>query len=176
MLFRAVRTLIVEPMHNQAVLAVGLASVKRLIALLSIVLCTSSFALDPRAGMVAAREMGLTNYVEFQNDGRTDSAALFYWRGNWWVYHPSIGSLKTALANKDKVPLVAVRSIQGATGPLKWKPVGTYPHTAELRNGCLPRAIAEIRKNGGAVLLTARHAYALSSRERARVPTPAPRL
>src|SRR5436190_16301220 len=52
---------------------------------------------DLNAGIVAAREMGLTNYVEFKSHGKTDSAALFFWRGNWWVYHPSFGSMKTAL-------------------------------------------------------------------------------
>ena len=159
--------------NNRGVLTVDFASVKQIIALLSIVICTSSFGLDPQAGMVAAREMGLTNYVEFQNHGKTDSAALFYWRGNWWVYHPSSGSMKTALVNKDKVPLIAIFSINGATGPLKWKPVAAKPRTAQLQNGCLPWAIAETRKNGGAVLLTATHAYAFRS---PREPTPAPGL
>src|SRR5688572_6563815 len=68
--------------------------------------CSATFASSPspNAGIVAAREMGLTNYVEFKNNGKTDSAALFYWRGNWWVYHPSFGSMKTVLDNKNKVP------------------------------------------------------------------------
>ena len=43
---------------------------------------THSFAtqVDPHAGMVAAREMGLAHYVEFQRHGKPDSAALFFWR------------------------------------------------------------------------------------------------
>jgi hypothetical protein len=116
---------------------------------------------DLNAGIVAAREMGLSNYVEFKSHGKTDSAALFYWRGNWWVYHPSFGSMKTALDDKGKVPLVAALAINGATGPLLWKPVGTNPLTAELKNGCLPRALAEVRKNGGGILITANHAQAV---------------
>jgi hypothetical protein len=113
------------------------------------------------AGIVAAREMGLTSYVEFKRNGKTDSAALFHWRGNWWVYHPSFGSMKTALENKDSIPLVATLAIDGATGPLAWKPVGTKPMTAELKNGCLPRALAEVRKYGGAFVVTANHAQAV---------------
>ena len=125
--------------------------------------CTAAQASSPssNAGIVAAREMGLTNYVEFKNNGKTDSAALFYWRGNWWVYHPSFGSMKTALDNKGKVPLVAALAIDGATGPLNWKPVGTNPLTAELKTGCLPRAIADVRKYGGAIMITANHAQAV---------------
>jgi hypothetical protein len=146
--------------------------VKAILVLLPIVLfSTSAFAWDSQAGMVAARDMGLAKYVEFKNHGKTDSAALFYWRGNWWIYHPSYGSMRTEFNNVKSNPLVAALTIDGATGPLKWKPVPRKPMTARLANGCLPRAIAEARKNGGGILVTANHAQALSPDGRPSSPT-----
>jgi hypothetical protein len=123
--------------------------------------CTASFASDPNAGMVAAREMGLANYVEFKNNGKADSAALFFWRGNWWVYHPSFGSMKTVMEDPDSVPLMVTLVIDGAVGPLQWKPITDMSLKAELTNGCLPRAVAEVRKHGGGILITQNHAKAI---------------
>lgn len=123
--------------------------------------CRSALAEDPHAGMVAAREMGLTNYVQFKNHGKTDSAALFYWRGNWWVYHPSFGSMKTAMDDPNTIPMMATLAIDGATGPLEWKPVNALPLNAKLTNGCLPLAVAEVRKHGGGILITDNHAQAI---------------
>lgn len=137
---------------------------KSLLPLLLIgLLSSSSVAAPSNAGLVAAREMGLTNYVEFNNDGKPDTAAMFFWRGNWWVYHPSIGSMRTALDDPDTVPLVAALAIKGATGPFVWKKMDSKTRflRADLPNGCLPRAVAEVRKHGGAILVTTNHAQAV---------------
>src|ERR1700691_5018133 len=103
-----------------------------LVLLFVALLGTSVFATDPNAGMVAAREMGLKNYVQFQRHGKTDSAALFFWRGNWWVYHPTMGSFKTVLDDPEEMPLAATLAIEGATGPLLVKPVRATPLHADL--------------------------------------------
>lgn len=132
-----------------------------ILAFLSALFGSSTFTTDPNAGMVAAREMGLPNYVEFQHAGKTDSAALFYWRGNWWVYHPSFGSMKTVLDDPKTVPLAATLAIDGATGPLVWKKVSATPLTAELGRGCLPLAVADVRKHGGGIAVTQNHARAV---------------
>jgi len=124
---------------------------------------THSFAtpFDPHAGMVAAREMGLAHYVEFQRHGKPDSAALFFWRGNWWIYHPSLASMKTAMADPTHVPLAVTLVIEGASGPILWKTVRNTPTTAVLANGCLPRAVAEVHKYGGGILVTQNHAQSI---------------
>jgi hypothetical protein len=130
-----------------------------LLALLTL----ESVASHSNAGLVAAREMGLTNYVEFKNNGKPDTAAMFYWRGNWWVYHPSIGSMRTALDDPDTVPLVAALAIKGATGPFVWRKMDSKTRflRADLPNGCLPRAVAEVRKHGGGIFVTTNHAQAV---------------
>ncbi len=134
---------------------------KRLILLCSALLCTASFATDPNAGMVAAREMGLHSYVQFQRHGKADSAALFFWRGNWWVYHPTMGSFKTVMDDPSEPPLVAALTIEGATGPLTWKSVSSTPLHADMANACLPQAVADVRKSGGGIKVTPNHAEAV---------------
>ena len=85
-----------------------------LVLLFVAILGISAFGTDPNAGMVAAREMGLKTYVQFQRHGKTDSAAVFFWRGNWWVYHPSMGSFKTVMDDPSEPPSVAALAIDGA--------------------------------------------------------------
>ncbi len=96
-----------------------------LVLLFVAILSSSAFATPdlktPVIWLVAARELGLKTYVQFQRNGKTDSAAVFFWRGNWWVYHPSMGSFKTVL--ERPIEAAAWRptlAIDGATGPLTW--------------------------------------------------------
>lgn len=113
--------------------------------------------LSHQAGETAAYQMGMTSYVSFQRHGQPDSAALFFWRGNWWVYHPSLGSQKTIYDDPLKMPLVAVLVIDGATGPISLSKV-TTTKSLRLENGCLPRAISYAGAFGGGIEVTKDHA------------------
>lgn len=109
------------------------------------------------AGQSAAYQMNLPAYVSFMCHGQPDSACLFYWRSNWWLYHPSTGSAKTIYDDPTSKPLVAVLTIEGASGPIAWKHVESDAIT-DLPNGCLPRAISRAGVYGGGVRITPNHA------------------
>lgn len=106
---------------------------------------------DRNAGMVAARIVGMPRYLAFERDGRADSAAVFPFNGVWWTYHPDTGSVPTHVPSTHAPPM--------AYRPSEWLAVKPLPATADLNGGCLPRAISEVRKYGGAVVVSNHHAY-----------------
>jgi len=128
-----------------------------MIRLLSLFLLCSCGDISHNAGQSAAYQMGVSHYVSFMRHGQPDSAALFFWRGNWRLYHPSMGSMKTIYDDPASKPLVAVLVIEGATGPISWKHVESDAVT-NLPNGCLPRAISRAGAFGGGISITPNHA------------------
>jgi hypothetical protein len=120
-------------------------------------------ATDPNAGMVAAREAGMRKYLEFSRNGERDSAALIPFEGQWWFYHPSSGSTSTTIPSTHDPPRWVGYYLDGVSGRPKWKSVKSYPEEAELRNGCLPRALAGVRESGGHVEKSPGHAWAVTS-------------
>jgi hypothetical protein len=118
---------------------------------------------DPNAGMVAAREAGLRTYVGFTRDGKPDSGALLPYDGQWWFYHPSNGSTSTGIpVARTPPPLLARLYLDGVTGRPAMEPVKAYPVMADLRNGCLPRALGDVRRSGGFVEKLPGHALAIT--------------
>lgn len=130
---------------------------KTILTFLTLLLCACADTTSPRTGESAAAQMGLPAYEGFQRNGQPDSAAVFYWRGNWWVYHPSFGSMQTVLDDPNEIPMAAVLAIEGASGPLTWNRVAAKDWLF-LPNGCLPRSIASARAHGGGVLVHPGHA------------------
>ncbi len=128
-----------------------------MIRLLYLFLLCSCGNLAPDAGQSAAAQMGVPFYISFVRHSQPDSAALFYWRGNWWLYHPSIGSERTVFDDPTTIPKVAVLVIDGASGPIRLKPTG-LADVAPLPNGCLPRAISQAERLGGGIAISPHHA------------------
>lgn len=103
---------------------------------------------DPNAGMVAARITGQQECVWFSNRDRLESAALFPFEGQWWAYHPELGSRPTSVPSCFPAPFdIFDPSLRCKVLP--------KPKDADLLNGCLPRAIASQRIHGGAIVQTA---------------------
>lgn len=119
-------------------------------------LCSCSS--DRRMGRDAAAAMGLQGYVLFQREHQPDSAALFYWRGNWRLYHPSMGSCKIPSTDLDSPPIASVLCIKDASGPIHWVRIHDTDSTNAMTNGCLPRAIRECRLHGGGIAEEPNHA------------------
>lgn len=128
--------------------------------LLAILLLLCSCESDRQMGKDAASAMGSGGYVEFQRDRGPDTAALFYWRGAWRLYHPSFGTERTLLTDPREIPLASVLTIPDSIGPVRWVNV----QTAEVNlpktwgNCCVPIAIQECRLHDGGILLSKNHA------------------
>lgn len=134
----------------------GYQRMKTLLCLLLLCSCAS----ERQMGRDAASAMGAGGYVEFQRDGKPDTASIFYWRGQWRLYYPSFGTEATLLCDQDKMPLESVLVIPGSSGPIQWKPVQTtevdLPKT--WGNCCTPIAIQDSRLHGGWIAVTKNHA------------------
>src|SRR4051812_4174802 len=123
---------------------------EQIIAVLFLSALASCTTTDPNAGMVAAREAGVDKYLTFTRHGKTDSAALLPFEGKWWFYHPSNGSTSTGIPVTSPPPVLSARLyLEGISGSSKWETVQPFPTVAELRNGCLPRALSVVRSSGG---------------------------
>src|SRR5690242_4782701 len=115
----------------------------------------ASCSTSPNAGMVAAREAGVGTCLKFTRNGKPDSAALLPFDGQWWFYHPSNGSTSTGVPTSSAPPSLAARLyLDGISGRPTLEKVRAFPLFAELQNGCLPRAMAEVRLKGGIIQKT----------------------
>lgn len=112
---------------------------------IALMLC--SCTTDPYAGMEAARRMGQKQCLAYSWRGRGETAAVFPFAGRTWVYHPTTGS--AVIDGHD--PL----SIPGSV----WTPVQCVHQDARLDGACLPLAIADVRQNGGRVVIAGHHAF-----------------
>lgn len=123
----------------------------------ALLLCACST--DREMGKDAASAMGAGGYVAFQRNAKPDSAALFYWRGHWRLYHPTMGTEKLeACTDPWQMPLACVLSLPDASCPILWMQVPTTNQEPLLTNGCLPRAIREARLDGGGIAEEQNHA------------------
>ncbi len=95
----------------------------------------------------AAREVGMDWCLWIHSEDHLESVALFPFQGRWWFYLPSVGSYETT------VPAAQPPPIDLFDPSLRCR-VLPEPRTADLLNGCLPRAIAEVRQKGGRVRIT----------------------
>lgn len=111
-------------------------------------LLLASCSTDRNAGIAAAKLMGEREYVIFPKDGHYDTACVFQFRGHSWMYHHSIGSFSIS---DEHVKELRERGFM--------LPVLAQDKCAVLPNGCLPQAIADVRKHGGHVVLDHSHAY-----------------
>jgi hypothetical protein len=126
------------------------AEMKKRIVVSLLMTTLASCATDPNAGMVAARNAGVGSYLQFTRNGKPDSAALLPFEGRWWFYHPSNGSTSTGIPASSPPPTLAARLyLDGISGKPTLEEVKAFPLTAELQNGCLPRALSEVRMGGG---------------------------
>jgi len=120
---------------------------------LATVFTLCSCADDPNAGMVAARLTGESHCLSFIRHGKPDTAAMFRFDGYWYIYDHERGSQCTLTRATKPPPPWIHQWLDGVEGRATWIPVSAEPKDADLRNGCLPRAIAEARQKGGRVLI-----------------------
>ncbi len=125
-------------------------------ALTSIVLSVvlASCSTDPNAGMVAARIAGESHCLSFIRRGKADTAAMFRFNDYWYIYDHERGSQCTLTRATKPPPPWIHQWLDGVEGKGTWIPVSGEPKDADLRNGCLPRAIAEARQRGGRILIS----------------------
>lgn len=100
-------------------------------------------------GMDAARMVGQKHCLAFKNHGELDTAALFEYDNKTFIYHPDKGS--AVLPNDN-------RSVQERFPGCVILPVFAGTNT-NIPNGCLPRAIAEVREKGGHVVFLKLQGY-----------------
>lgn len=125
--------------------------------LFALLLCACST--DREMGRDAASAMGAGGYVAFQRNAQPDTAALFYWRSHWRLYHPTMGTERLeTFTDPNQMPLACVLSLSDALGPIQWIQVPTNNQEPLLTNGCLPRAIREARLGGGGIVEETNHA------------------
>jgi len=117
--------------------------------------CESGFG---TMGESASAQLGLPFYIAFQHNGKPDSAAMFFWRGQWWMYHPDIGSEATVYNDPLTIPKSVVLAINGATGPISIQSTPANVPWQPLFNGCLPDAIIGCQKYGGGIMIEPNHA------------------
>ncbi len=123
---------------------------------LALIFALCSCSTDPNAGMVAARDAGMPRYISFDYAGEQDSAAVLPFRGEWWFYHPSIGSRETRVSTASRPPNFAQFFLPSIANP-HWEDVRPEPRHAELAKGCLPIALADHRLHGGRLYTTRDH-------------------
>lgn len=126
--------------------------------LLSLLLtgCVSS---DPMAGARVAAMLGERTCVQFEWGGKTDTAAVFAFRGEWWFYHPKFGSVETGIPATEPAPLwcrAATERLSDASAIRRIPTMKCEP--ALLGKGCLPSAIYLQRCKGGTIKLSHHHA------------------
>jgi len=81
-------------------------------------LCSCST--DPNAGMVAARECGMSHYLTIERDGQPDSVAVFPHNGRWWMFHPSSGSWP--MESTANPPPVCIWAVLDGAHNASWQP------------------------------------------------------
>ncbi len=122
--------------------------ISKVVQLILCALLLASCTTDRDAGMVAAREMGLKEYIIFPRGGHYDTAVIFEFQGKKWMYHPSIGSFPVSDEH--------VKELRDHGFML---PVLAQDKISPLPEGCLPRAIADVRAHGGHVVTSGNNAW-----------------
>lgn len=116
-------------------------------------LCALSACTDPMAGMAAASSLGVRKCIAFEKDGRTETAAMIAYKGDWWFYHPTTSSRRTKVPTSKEPPLWVA---PGGTNP-RWVDAKLVKCLVLMQNGCLPMALADHRRRGGRLVESLGH-------------------
>ncbi len=105
---------------------------------------------DPRyLGMDAARMTGQSQCLAYKQEGKLHTLAIFEYNGRHYVYDPAEGSATLPTGHyrlMDCFPGMAII------------PVFAGSEDVILPNGCVPMAVADVRRKGGHVVFTDHHA------------------